>query len=127
MAIIKCENCGGNVSDKAKACPHCGKVINQETTFSVQTNPQQVGPSKGGVSSPPIKKSPASRIILTVLGTLLLLYLAIIAFGYVKYGFFSANPVHWRKVIDAERGDAGVVAYAYQPAGMAKINIQGTA
>lgn len=29
MALIKCENCGKNVSDKAKTCPHCGKVINQ--------------------------------------------------------------------------------------------------
>ena len=28
MAIIKCKNCGGNVSDKAKACPHCGNPVN---------------------------------------------------------------------------------------------------
>ncbi len=95
------------ISDKAIACPHCGAVINQGATFSVQNNTQQVGPSTGGISSRPQKKSPAPRIILTVFGTLLLLYLAIIAFGYVKYGFFSANPVHWGKVIDAERGDAG--------------------
>ena len=25
MALIKCENCGGNISDKAKVCPHCGR------------------------------------------------------------------------------------------------------
>ncbi len=30
MAIIKCENCGKKVSDKAKACPHCGRVLNQD-------------------------------------------------------------------------------------------------
>ena len=28
---------------------------------------------------------------------------------------------------EAERGDTGVVAYAYQPAGVAKVNIQGAA
>lgn len=30
MALIKCDNCGGNVSDKAKTCPHCGRVLNQD-------------------------------------------------------------------------------------------------
>ena len=24
MAIIKCKECGGDISDKAKKCPHCG-------------------------------------------------------------------------------------------------------
>ena len=27
MAIIKCPECGGDVSDKAKSCPHCGVTI----------------------------------------------------------------------------------------------------
>lgn len=30
MAIIKCNNCGNDVSDKAKQCPHCGTTINDE-------------------------------------------------------------------------------------------------
>lgn len=30
MAIIKCNNCGNEVSDKAKKCPHCDYVINDE-------------------------------------------------------------------------------------------------
>jgi hypothetical protein len=25
MAIVACSECGNNVSDSAKACPHCGK------------------------------------------------------------------------------------------------------
>ena len=25
MALIKCEKCGEQISDKAKKCPHCGK------------------------------------------------------------------------------------------------------
>lgn len=28
MAIIKCQNCGNNVSNKAKQCPHCNSIIN---------------------------------------------------------------------------------------------------
>lgn len=28
MAIIKCQNCGNDVSDKARQCPHCQAIIN---------------------------------------------------------------------------------------------------
>ena len=28
MAIIKCQNCGNDVSDKARQCPHCQATIN---------------------------------------------------------------------------------------------------
>ncbi len=28
MALIKCSNCGQDISDKAKSCPHCGLQIN---------------------------------------------------------------------------------------------------
>ena len=28
MALIKCEDCGKEISDKAKACIHCGCPIN---------------------------------------------------------------------------------------------------
>lgn len=27
MALINCPECGGRVSDKAKACPHCGYAV----------------------------------------------------------------------------------------------------
>lgn len=27
MALIKCKNCGGDISDKAVKCPHCGKRV----------------------------------------------------------------------------------------------------
>lgn len=37
MAITKCEDCGGQVSDKADACPHCGfknpKLTERNATF----------------------------------------------------------------------------------------------
>lgn len=31
MALIRCSNCGKEISDKAKECPHCGQVISLET------------------------------------------------------------------------------------------------
>lgn len=30
MAIVKCQNCGNDVSDKAKKCPHCDYIINDD-------------------------------------------------------------------------------------------------
>ncbi|TNJ35901.1 zinc-ribbon domain and TM2 domain-containing protein [Prosthecochloris vibrioformis] len=34
MAIIKCSECGKDVSDKAKSCPNCGAPINENTANS---------------------------------------------------------------------------------------------
>lgn len=31
MALIKCEECGKNISSSAKTCPHCGVKTNLET------------------------------------------------------------------------------------------------
>ena len=31
MALIKCPQCGGNVSDKAVKCPHCGCNLGKAT------------------------------------------------------------------------------------------------
>ena len=32
MALIKCPECGGQVSDKAPACIHCGYPITSESS-----------------------------------------------------------------------------------------------
>ena len=48
MALIKCNNCGGIVSDKAKACPHCGSPIifeqggNSQPAFNKNQNTEPV-------------------------------------------------------------------------------------
>lgn len=31
MALIKCPECGKEISDKAGKCPHCGKILKQES------------------------------------------------------------------------------------------------
>lgn len=34
MALIKCQECGQTISDKAVVCPHCGAPINRDSTDS---------------------------------------------------------------------------------------------
>jgi uncharacterized OB-fold protein len=36
MALIKCHECGGQVSDQAGACPHCGAKPKPKTTASTK-------------------------------------------------------------------------------------------
>ncbi len=41
MALIKCTECGGTVSDKATTCPHCGapvEVPQEESTYETNTD-----------------------------------------------------------------------------------------
>ena len=33
MAMIKCSECGKQMSDKAKNCPHCGNCVKKSTTL----------------------------------------------------------------------------------------------
>lgn len=33
MSLIKCNNCGGKLSDKANICPHCKCSIEKETVI----------------------------------------------------------------------------------------------
>lgn len=42
MSLIKCEECGGQVSDKAERCPHCGYPVMPEPTQELLINyPEQ--------------------------------------------------------------------------------------
>lgn len=43
MALINCPECGKEISDKAKSCPHCGNPM-QATTSNPQTQPKPVPP-----------------------------------------------------------------------------------
>jgi uncharacterized membrane protein YvbJ len=49
MALIKCSECGKEISDKAKECPHCGNPINSRENVAI---PQEVkvvsAPNKEG-------------------------------------------------------------------------------
>lgn len=38
MALIKCPECGGQVSDKASSCPHCGYPMSENTVNTTAVN-----------------------------------------------------------------------------------------
>ena len=66
MALIKCNNCGGMVSDKAKACPHCGvPVVTNGSTLDYGTQAQ--GSNR---NDEPKRKSNTGFIVAVVLGVL---------------------------------------------------------
>ncbi len=48
MALLKCSECGGEVSDKAVSCPHCGNPISVESsspTNSLPAHTSEEGPN----------------------------------------------------------------------------------
>lgn len=51
MAIIKCKNCGNDVSDKAKRCPHCQEIINDENGIENILNNVRVRTETSNVTS----------------------------------------------------------------------------
>ena len=71
MALIKCEECGGQVSDHAQACPHCGWVMasrsepmsgSSERPRSPGDDPvreQQGRPAESESNAPPTMKASA--------------------------------------------------------------------
>ena len=46
MAIIKCPECGREISDKAPACPHCGVVINNQVAKQNHSEPLRTAPNR---------------------------------------------------------------------------------
>ena len=70
MALIKCNNCGGMVSDKANACPHCGAPVitsNRSQDFKDATQ------GSNEYYNEPKRKSNAGLIAAVVLGLLAML------------------------------------------------------
>ena len=84
MALINCKNCGKMISDKAKACPHCGtpvdfkQSVNDQSALN-QNQEAEVPPSIVVAPEPvesfeePKRKSRAGLIIAAVLGLLAVL------------------------------------------------------
>ncbi len=40
MALIKCPECGGQISDQAASCPHCGYVLKHDMPDPVSPTPE---------------------------------------------------------------------------------------
>ena len=50
MALIKCIDCGGNISDQAKACIHCGRPTHAQLTV-VKSERHKLSQDEDGVNS----------------------------------------------------------------------------
>jgi hypothetical protein len=53
MALIKCPDCGNDVSTAALACPHCGRPVSLESSARPRTPPPIPG-EKPGSTPPPV-------------------------------------------------------------------------
>lgn len=65
MALIKCPECGNEVSDKAKTCPHCGYELNAalENSFpAVQTPVPAQGKQPSASANAAQKSAPAPKV-----------------------------------------------------------------
>jgi len=76
MALINCPECGKEISDKVKACPHCGFPLSQDTEQDQVSLPQQVEVTGVKINNSKLKKS------ITTIG--IFLVIAIIAFFSIR-------------------------------------------
>ena len=65
MALIKCPECGKEISDKAGKCPHCGYPIEGiENNVEKETDKQEV--LEGNKETPKKKKTLNKKVIITI-------------------------------------------------------------
>ena len=55
MALIKCSECGKEISDKAAACPNCGCPISEMNVTPIDSSRPDENPV-GNISQKPAKK-----------------------------------------------------------------------
>ena len=70
MALIKCPECGKDVSTEAEICPYCGYPIKKQDVSTRSENPTYYT----GSAAPKKKKNGCLTAFLIVLGVLLFLY-----------------------------------------------------
>lgn len=97
MAIINCKQCGGKVSDKAKACPHCGTAV-QKTYYNVSSDAKVLKENEKPLTQ---KKRSTSKIVM-ICGAILIL---------LSFGFYYGHISHWSScyteyIIYSMKGDA---------------------
>lgn len=80
MALIKCPECGKEISDKVKACPHCGFPLVEE---SAQMLPNLTNPQEVEVTGVKIKNLNTKRFLIIGFAFVAFLILAIV--GYKLY------------------------------------------
>ena len=93
MALIKCYQCGQMISDKAKACPKCGTLveINNEACNELRSDTHVYSQYGGSIN--PIQKKKTSPALIT---SIALLSIAVLALG----GFVLYKMVYEPSLLD---------------------------
>lgn len=97
MSLIKCLECGENISDQALSCPHCGIVISQKDSSSAIKEPNKVdlNVEKFEITSKRWKKYLAYAIPLLVIGLPLFFYNLMIGMMTSATGQDTSSAAMW--------------------------------
>jgi hypothetical protein len=88
MALVRCSECGKDVSDRATACPHCGNPLNGGT------GRRETPDRKEGVKQDPISTgTPASKPVPGGCATLLIVSLVAIGLFWYAFGYESRHGI----------------------------------
>lgn len=92
MALVKCSECGREVSDRAAACPHCGNPLPGQSEADLTI--EQV---RHGDAAPSDAEKKSSTSTLTSVVTVVLIMLAVSLFWYAlgyesRHGLKSPSP-----------------------------------
>ncbi|MBI3046426.1 MAG: hypothetical protein HYY86_02745 [Candidatus Harrisonbacteria bacterium] len=79
MALTKCNECGGEVSDKASICPHCGNPIHTEPNSII--NPPPLPISEINIEEKPGILFKITYTILWIFAVLIIVFVLILVIG----------------------------------------------
>lgn len=101
MALIKCEECGHMVSDKATSCPNCGAPVNQQSQQGSEPEHDQNGNNHGfyEYEEEPNNKNNLIWAIVAVA------ILAILGIGYYFYHDYKVKEAE-KEAIEQARQDS---------------------
>ena len=116
MSLVICEECGKEISDKAKACPHCGCPIDvsdkkdelETKTVEEQKEEQDIEDKESNVvsnaeSKESVKKS--KKKIIIIVAVIAAIAIAGTVFGVIKYNEKKAQE-KYDSAVDQMRGSA---------------------
>lgn len=93
MALIKCNECGNEVSDKATACPNCGNPLGQSEKERVEfSNAEETG-----ISAEENEKSAAKMRDTKRVTKIVLFVIAVLIIGGAGLYFLTANSRAYNK------------------------------
>jgi predicted nucleic acid-binding Zn-ribbon protein len=137
MALMKCPECGGDVSTTAKACPHCGSTVKKPTSRAAKLVFVAVGVCvvAGIVAQQQADEARAARSPEQVRAddqAVARLALARVAVKTVKQNLRNPDSVKWESVRINQVGDVACLEYRAQNGfgGMSKefvVFVSGTA